>query len=146
DGRSSPALMVLRPGEREPKALTDIEYYARLDAHPTAGVLLAQPERCRNARLIYDLYRVDPRDGGTRRLTHCARYRHAAWHPDGTQIAAVHYGLGRTRLDLLDAKGKRLESLWEATGDEVVGDLDWSPDASTLVAAVWRRESGWNLE
>jgi len=146
DGRSHPALMLLRPGETVPRTLAEVNPYARLDVHPTAGALVAQPERCRNARVVYDLYRVDIATGRVTRLTHCARYRQAVWHPDGARIAAVHHRLGRSRLDALDADGRFVETLWQGTGDEVVGDLDWSADGERIVAAVWRRESGWNLE
>jgi hypothetical protein len=146
DGRSHPALMVLRPGETKPKRLAEVQRSARLDVHPSAGALIAQPERCRNARLTYDLYRVRLRDGDVTRLTRCARYRQAAWHPDGNRIAAVQHQLGRSRLDLLDGEGKFRETLWEGTSSEVIGDIDWSPDGTRLVASVWRRASGWNLE
>ncbi len=146
DGRSPAAIMVLRPGANKPQRLTDIYRYARIDAHPVAGVLLAQPERCRNARLAYDLYRVDVKDGDMTRLTQCARYRHAAWHPDGAHIVAVHSELGQSRLDLLDEKGKFQQTLWQGQDGETIADLAWSPDATQIVASVWRRDSGWNLE
>lgn len=146
DGRSHPALMILRPGDAKPKRLAEVQRGARLDVHPAAGALIAQPERCRNARLTYDLYRVNLSDGDVSRLTHCARYRQAAWHPDGTRIAAVQYELGRSRLDLLDSEGNLRETLWQGTSNDVIGDIDWSPDGSRLVATVWRRANGWNLE
>ncbi|MBI3897941.1 MAG: hypothetical protein HY308_06550 [Gammaproteobacteria bacterium] len=146
DGRNRPAVMVRRPDAKESEHLADVNFGARIDAHPSAGVLVAQPERCRNALIRYDLYRIDPRDGDRKRLTECARYRHAVWSPDGNRIAAVHNADGQTRLDLLDADGKLLESAWQGTDGEVISDLDWSPDGATLVAAVWRRASRWNLE
>ena len=146
DGRNDPALMVLRPGAREPERLARVHYGARLDAHAGAGVLLAQPEVCRNTRYYYDLYRVDPESGRTRRLTRCARYRAAAWSPDGRRIAAVRHELGQSSLDILDDRGRRQERLWDGTADEVVADLAWSPDGASVAAAVWRRESGWNIE
>jgi hypothetical protein len=146
DGRNDPTLLVLRPGAKEPEALAGLHFDARLDAHDTAGILVAQPEVCRNTRYYYDLYRVDARSGSTRRLTDCARYRSAAWSAAGDRIAAVHHELGASRLDLLDADGGFIETLWTGEGDAVIGDLDWSPDGASLVAALWRNGSGWNLE
>jgi hypothetical protein len=146
DGRNDPALMVLRPGARKPERLARVHFGARLDVHPTAGILVAQPELCRNTRYYYDLYRVDARHGRRERLTHCARYRAAAWSPDGKRIAAVHHELGYSSLDVLDRQGQPLERLWSGTSDEIVADLAWSPDGASLAASVWRRESGWNIE
>lgn len=146
DGRNDPVLMVLRPGAERPERLARVHFGARLDAHPTAGVLLAQPELCRNARYYFDLYRVEAGSGRTERLTRCARYRAAAWSPDGKRIAAVHHDLGYSSLDILDDQGHPMERLWSGAGDETVADLDWSPDGKTIVASVWRRASGWNIE
>lgn len=145
DGRNEPALMVRRPGGAIER-LSTLHYDARIDVHTTAGVLVAQPERCGAARLHYDLYRVDATDGTTRRLTRCARYRSAAWSPDATRIAAVHHEMGHSRLDLLDAEGALLETLWRGDGDDTPTELDWSPDGASIAAAVWRPGSGWNIE
>jgi len=146
DGRNDPALRVLRPGAEKPEKLRKIHYGARIDVHPEAGVLVAQPEVCRNARYYYDLYRVDSATGGSTRLTRCARYRSAAWSPDGKRIAAIHHEFGNSSLDVLDASGRPMERLWSGRGDEVVTDIDWSPDGAMIAAAVWRRETGWNIE
>lgn len=146
DGRNDPALMVYRPGAKQPEELAEVHLGARLDVHPTAGVLVAQPEICRNTRYYYDLYRYDAESGSRTRLTHCARYRHAAWSPDGSRIVAVHHALGQSRLDVLGADGRGQEVWWSGANQEVIADLDWSPDGASIAAAVWRRESGWNIE
>lgn len=146
DGRNDPALRVWRAGAAKTEKVRKIHYGARIDAHPTAGVLVAQPEVCRNVRYYYDLYRIDPQDGASTRLTRCARYRSAAWSPDGKRIAAIHHEFGKSSLDILDAGGKPMERLWSGAGDEVVADIDWSPDGSLIAASVWRRETGWNIE
>lgn len=146
DGKSEPALMLLRPGRGQSEHLTDVHYSARFDVHKRAGILLAQPEIRRNAGFYYDLYRVDPRSGRIRRLTHGARYHFAAWSPDGNRIAATRVALGESSLQLLSPKGRLLESLWTGTDAEVVTDIRWSPDGGSLVASVWRPQYGWNLE
>jgi hypothetical protein len=146
DGRNDPALMVWRPGASQAQRVAKVHFGARIDVHPDAGVLVAQPEVCRNARYYYDLYRIDPKTGREDRLTHCARYRVAAWSGNGKRIAAVHHELGHSSLDILDENGVAMERLWSGAGDETLGDLDWSPDGKAIVAAVWRRESGWNIE
>jgi len=146
DGRNDPALRILRSGKKVTEKLRKIHFGARIDVHPEGGVLVAQPEVCRNVRYYYDLYHVDPATGSSTRLTHCARYRSAAWSPDGKRIAAIHDEFGKSSLDILDARGHPMRRLWSGAGDEVVTDIDWSPDGTRIAAAVWRRETGWNIE
>lgn len=145
DGRSEPRLMVLAPGGKAQR-LADVHAGARFDVHPVAGVLVAQPQRYRNANYFYDLYRYDLDSGSRRRLTRGGRYHFAAWSPDGDSIMAVHSEHGRSSLHLLDAKGRRQAVLSELGPDEVISELDWAPDGKSLVAAVWRPAAGWNLE
>ena len=146
DGRSHPALMVWRTGKSAPKKLIDVHQDARFAVHPTAGILLTQIEFFHNTNYYYDLYRVNPESGAIKRLTKGARYRYATWSPYGTRIAAVHNALGVNSLQLLDAQGKISETLWTAPAGEVIAGLNWSPDGTSLVASVWRRTGGWNLE
>ena len=140
-----PRLMLLAPGE-PPRELARVHPEARIDAHPRAGVLLAQPELCDSRNLFYDLYRVDSETGERERLTRCGRYRFAAWSPAGDRIAAVRSEGGRSRLDLLDARGQLLETLWQGEDDTLLAQLDWSPDGAQLVVSTWRPGRGWNLE
>ena len=146
DGKSEPALMRLSPGEASPRWLASVHGGARFDVHPVAGVLLAQPEIFRNANLYYDLYRVDIDSGQTRRLTHGARYRYGVWSPEGDSIIAVHRVLGVSSLHRLTPAGQKLETLWTAHAGEVLAAMSWSPGGASLVAAVWRPVTGWNLE
>ena len=146
DGKSEPALMVLRPGRDRAEHLVDVHTSARFDVNASAGILLAQPEVFHNADFYYDLYRVDMRSGRTQRLTHGGRYHFAAWRPDGKGIAAVREVLGVSSLLRLTPEGKPVETLWTGVDSEVVTDIGWSPDGASLVASVWRPINGWNLE
>lgn len=119
---------------------------ARLHWNRYSGLLLARPEVCHDYDYYFDLYRIDPVSGSVRRLTHCGRYHHAAWSPDGARIAASRIVGARSSLVLLTADGKRVEVLWQARDDTVLGDLDWSPDGARLAAALWRPGRGWAIE
>lgn len=143
DRLDPPALMVWEGGVA--RRLARLHPGARIDVHPEGGVLVAQPEMCENYNLYYDLYQLDLDGGPPRRLTRCQRYRYAAWSPDGSRIAAVAGDGQRQRLDLLDADGALVETVWRGEPREVVSDLDWSPAGDSLLAAVWRR-GNWNLE
>ncbi len=145
DGQSETALMVRDPGGKT-KAISEVHSPARLDIHPEAGILLAQPEICRNARLHYDLFRIDPEHGEQQRLTHCSRYISASWSPDGKQIIAVQNRLGRHALHLLTALGTFKELLWQGEEGITVSQPDWSPNGDAIAASVWRKEHGWELE
>ncbi|HHM04252.1 MAG TPA: hypothetical protein ENJ19_00730, partial [Gammaproteobacteria bacterium] len=146
DGRRRARLMALAPGAPQSRPLTKVTVVAALDSHPEQGLLLSQLELCRATRWYFDLYRVNPANGHRRRLTHCGRYRAAAWSPSGHRIAAVANGLGNNRLVLLDQEGQELDTLWQGTAGEIVLGLDWAPNGDELVAAVWREQGGWNLE
>ncbi len=143
DHRRRPTLMRWRAGA-EPEALLELNEVARLDWHPTAGLLIAQPEVCGLHELYFDLYRYDSTTEDLRRLTHCSRDRFAAWSPDGRQIVAVRTEAGQSRLLRLDATGRELEQLWIAHDGEILGELDWSPDGTTVVAARWQG-GAWDL-
>lgn len=119
---------------------------ARLDWNSHAGLLLARPEICHDYDYYYDLYRLDPLSGKVQRLTHCARYHHAAWSPDGTQIAAARLDGAKSSLVLLDAEGALQQTLWQAHDNSILGALDWSPDGKLIVASLWRSGRGWAIE
>lgn len=145
DGTREPAL-IRQAADGTQRWCTSVHAGAHLTLHQRAGALLAQPEINRNANYFYDLYRVDLKHGGVRRLTQGARYRYAVWNPEGTRILAVHNQGGKHALHLLDDAGKRLEVLWTGEKDVVFADPDWSPDGTSVAMAVWRPQNGWNLE
>lgn len=146
DNMRRPSLMVLRKGSNTPKHLTDIHFSASFDVHNKAGIVLAQPEFCGNAKLYYDLYKVNPKSGWTSRLTRCGQYHAASWSPDGKTIMAARIHHGKSSLVKLNHEGEKPEVLWQATDDTVLGQLDWSPDGGRIVVSVWRPENGWDLE
>jgi hypothetical protein len=126
--------------------LTEVNGSSYLDLHPDAGLLLTQDEFCNNYTIYRDIYRYHEDSNRLERLTECGRYLYASWHPDGEQIFAVHHDAARISLHLLDENAQLKEVLWQATDDEVIGQVDVSPDGQEVVAAVWRRGSGWNIE
>jgi len=109
------------------------------------GILLTQPELCRNARIYYDIYRAGLDGKGLTRLTRCARYRQAVWAAAGKQILAVHNELGLNSLHVLDDKAKLIKVLWQGHDKEQVGHMDWSEETGQLVASIWMKDKGWNL-
>lgn len=131
---------------QEPEIIAEVEFSTRFDVHSTAGLVMAKPQRCRNAALYFDLYHVDLKTGSETRLTKCARYRQVSWSGDGKQMVAVKNSLATNELHLLDASGKYIETLWKGKDSEVVSSIDWSPTDKKLVAAVFRTATGWNLE
>jgi len=126
--------------------IADVHSSASLSLHPQAGMLIAQPEVCRNADVYYDLYRLDVQSGEQQRLTHCARYVSATFAADGQSIYALKNERGHHAIDMLDLQGKRLATLWQGEQGVVLSGLDASFDGKALVAAVWREDGGWNIE
>ncbi len=119
---------------------------ADLDLHPKAGILLTQNEYCNNYTVYKDIYLYDQKTDELERLTECGRYLFASWHPDGRHVVAVHHENGKISLHLLDLQTRQKKVLWQADNAEVIGQVDVSPDGKQLVASMWRRGSGWNLE
>jgi hypothetical protein len=144
-GESHAAIKVI-DGQAPARKLLDVNLDARFSLHPRQGLLITQPEICRNARLYYDIYRADADGEHLQRLTHCARYRYAVWTGKGDQILAVHNELGNNRLDLLDGNGQRIETLWQGKDQEQIGQLTSNAQQPYIVASVWRPAQGWNLE
>jgi Tol biopolymer transport system component len=117
-----------------------------LDVHPTSGLILTQNEYCNNYTIYSDIYSYDKKTKNLKRLTECGRYLYAAWFPDGNQMAAVKNSTGHFELHLLDKQAQLEEVLWQGSDGEIVGQIDVSVDGSNIVAAVWRKSTGWNIE
>ena len=145
DSHQQPAVMVWQAGQGS-RELAKTFAPARLDWSPHAGLLMARPEVCHEYHLNFDLYRVDTDSGAVTRLTRCGRYHYATWSPDGARIAAARMDLGHSSLVLMNADGNGPETLWEAEDGVILGSLDWSPDGSHLVAALWRPGRRWGIE
>lgn len=142
--KNETALMWLPAGGKKAKPITKV-HGNRFDTHKDAGLLLTQLNIVSNTEIFSDIYQVT-RKHKVIRLTHGGRYRSATWSPDGKKIIAVHNQAGNNGLHLLDAKGNILEILWQGKNSEVVGELDWSPDGTQVVAPVWRPDNRWDLE
>ena len=117
-----------------------------LDVHPQSGLLLTQNEYCNNYTIYSDIYLYDKSKDEIKRLTECGRFLFASWFPDGKQIAAVFHDVGHFELQLLDTDAKLKDVLWSGKNGEIVGQIDVSPDGEYIVASVWRKGKGWNVE
>lgn len=145
NGERHPAIRMI-DGNKPAKTLLEVSPHTRFSVNAKQGLLLTQPEICRNARLYFDIYRADADGSHYRRLTHCGRYRYAIWNNTGDRIIAVHNALENNRLDLLDANGHKLKTLWQGKAREQIGQMSMSPSQPNLVASVWRSGDGWDLE
>lgn len=144
DNQSDENWLMYQPTGGKPRRIALVRS-SRFDVHSAAGIVLCQLEVDRNANYYSDLYRIEVPSGRVRRLTAGGRYRFATWSPDGRRVLAVHYALGEHSLQVLDANGTVLETLWRGTEGEVIAAPDWSPDGTSVVAARWRRGGGWDL-
>ncbi len=117
-----------------------------LDVHPQSGLLLTQNEYCNNYEIYSEIYLYDKSNDELKRLTECGRFLFASWFPDGKQIAAVFHDVSNFELQLLDADAKLKKVLWQGKNDEIIGQIDVSPDGNNIVASVWRKGKEWNIE
>lgn len=139
DGHSAPVVTREKAGKRE--RIVGVQASARLALHPQQGLLIAQPERCDAFSVYYDLFKLDA-DNQLVRLTHCGRYRHAVWSPDGSSIAAVRHIAGKPALVLLDASGQWRETLFDAHAGDIISALDWHGDT---IAIVQQHNMQWDI-
>ncbi|HED32880.1 MAG TPA: hypothetical protein ENJ08_01500 [Gammaproteobacteria bacterium] len=119
---------------------------AQIDVHSRSGVLLTQLEFCDEYNIYSEIYILAPGETAAKAITECGRFRSAAWSPDGERIVAVQTDKARSRMVVLDREGKILEQLWVGNNTDIVSQLKWSPDATKILAAVFRTASGWNIE
>jgi hypothetical protein len=144
DGKRRSAL-VHRTRDGSMSTIARLNRGARFSVHPQAGIVVAQPEVCREYRTYYDLYLIRHGERRMRRLTHCSRYRDVAWHPDGRRLAAIRIDNGRSHLDLLAADGSQLQSMAASGADSLLAQPDWSPDGERMVLVRTARGRGGNL-
>lgn len=131
-------------GKTEP--LISLNSVINLDVHPESGLLLTQNEFCNNYTIYSDIYSYDKKNDRLKRLTECGRYLYASWFPNGKQMAAVKHDTGHFELQVLDEQAQLKDVLWRGSDGEVIGQIDIAPDGETIVASVWRKSSGWNIE
>lgn len=145
DAQSEPTVRRLRQ-DGSHQVLFPARRVKHMDWHEQSGLLLNREAVCDNVKLYTDLYLWHPGDRSPTRLTRCGRYRIAAWRPDGGAIAALQLDEGASRLLLLSARGDSPELLAELPSGQAIGYMAWAPDGASIVAAVKREQSGWNLE
>jgi len=145
DFESHNKLMLIKNGSNKAIKFKDINS-DRFDLHPEAGILTAQIDLTKNTNFFSDLYTIDLNSRKIKRITYGKRYTYATWSPDGTQIIAVQNHEGNKSLHLLSRSGEYIETLWRGQNEEVISQPDWSPDGKTIVAAVWRKNTQWNIE
>ncbi len=145
DGFTPKAIWSMNLETQKKSHIADI-YGDTFDYHPQLGILISQSDIIENIKSYFDLYIISEKTGKQQRLTHNARYGKATWSPDGANIAAVKTLQAKHQLDLLSNTGKFLETLWQTDEEVYLGDIDWSPFEPKIVAAVWRKPQGWNIE
>lgn len=140
-GHQRPEL-VKRMSNGQVRSLAQLNPGARFSVHPAAGVVVAQPEVCRERRIYFDLFLLAPDQGRLKRLTRCARYREVAWHPGGRRLAAIRHEQGLAYLDLLNAEGQLIQALPSPPGAGLIAHPDWAPDGKRLVVTASRSAGG----
>jgi len=145
DASSRPQIRRIR-ADGSSESLIDGRGVQEMHWHDEAGLLLSKYAVCDNTNVYADLYQWKPGMQSARRLTHCGRYTFAAWRPDGQAIAAIRSEYGVNSLMLLDTSGKMISVLADIPMGDALGSIAWSPDGTSLVAAIYRKQTGWNLE
>ena len=158
NGKVEPSIERIDTNQQQHTVAT-VHGFSQFDWHNKQGILLSRLEICDNTKIYADLYRWNNNIKGWDRLTQCGRYPRVAWRSDGKYIVAVHVEKGLTNLELLDASGKLMIKLPTFPDGDSIGDIDWYAPANeppgegmdaavngVIVAAIKRKQTGWNLE
>ncbi|RDH82607.1 MAG: hypothetical protein DIZ80_09995 [endosymbiont of Galathealinum brachiosum] len=127
-------------------SITDVHRDAKLDNHPVSGTLITQNEYCDEYNINSDIYIVENGSDELKRITQCGRYRSASWSADGESIVAVKLDKAKSQLVLLNKRGEIIKHLWKGNDTDIVTQLKCSPSGDYIVAAVFRKDKGWNIE
>ncbi len=128
------------------RVVSEVSSRAKINTHKTAGVLVTQNEFCDEYNINSDIFIIEKNNSNIRRVTECGRYRSASWTADGKQIIAVKVSKGISQLVLLNIQGEVIKNLWQGNSTDIVSQIKVSPAANKLIAAVFRKTSGWNIE
>ncbi len=158
NGKIEPTIERLDTNQQQ-HTVAPVQGFNQFDWHDKQGILLSRLEICDNTNIYADLYRWNSNIKGWDRLTQCGRYPRVAWRSDGKYLVAVHVEKGLTNLEILDGAGKLMVKLPVLPDGDSIGDVDWYVPASgrlnegkdtassgVIVAAIKRKQTGWNLE
>jgi len=126
--------------------LSEVHDGAEINTHAIAGVLIIQDENCDEYNINSDLYVLKKGDAEPVRLTECERYRSASWSADGQSIYAVKVDKGKSYLQMLNSQGEKVKDLWQGNDTDIITQLRRSPSGAKLLASVFRKDHGWNIE
>lgn len=146
NGEDRPEISLLNPQHGEWQPLMASKDISDMSSHPQSGLAASRIIHYADGRSYNDLFIF--RDGQWQQLTERQRFRKVRWMPDGRQLVASRKVAGISELWLLDVQTQKQEPvrLWRGDSDTVLGAFDISPTGKDLVAAVKRRQQGWNLE
>lgn len=111
-----------------------------------SSLLITQMEYCDEYNLYNEIFKLDMTGGRLQQLSYCGRYQNAITSTDGQRILALKVDSGISELQLLDEKGQLLQSLYQSELSETISQIKWSADEQSVLAAVFRENSGWNIE
>lgn len=107
-------------------------------------IVFSQSETYRSFSLYSDLYVLGFGDGNhsAERMTHGMRLGYPDMSPDGSDVACVKEGLGKTELGIYSPDSRTFTPL--ITGDDYTrfSSPRWSPDGSRIVFSAFR-PGGW---
>lgn len=113
--------------------------------HQDKGLLIGQAQVCDNTSTYNDILLLPPQAHIPKRITHCARIKHAVWSADGMGFYAVQTGDGRSTLSSISLNGE-ITPLLPTRPGEVLGQISASPTGDTLALQIKTTRTGWNIE
>ncbi|MDX1590085.1 MAG: hypothetical protein R3296_14215 [Oleiphilaceae bacterium] len=142
DGHSP--VQLVRYSDQGREVLTRVHEPGPMDVDEQERVLVAGVSRRVDNRSLGDIWLWQPGEGW-RALTDRSRYREARWLGE-ERIIARRMVDGQVELDLMDAQGQWLETLWQGRPGEVLESFAVAPGGEFLVAGFKAADSpGWQI-
>ncbi len=139
------------------KKVTDVHSRARVNAglseqpsvfgkNSESSLLITQMEFCDEYNLYNEIFKLDIAERRLQQLSHCGRYQSAIASADGQRILALKVDNGISLLQMLNANGELMHTLYQSRLSEIISQIKWSADEQSVLAAVFRENIGWNIE
>ncbi len=147
-------IALYKVGEDGNTKIIDVHPRAHINAGHASGnekqasnsLLITQMEFCDEYNLYNEIFKLDIAKGQLQQLSHCGRYQTAIASADGQRILALKVDNGISLLQILDANGELLHTLYQSELSEIISQIKWSVDEQTVLAAVFRENRSWNIE
>jgi hypothetical protein len=129
-----------------PRAMVNAGLTTTAQKQGVGSLLITQMEFCDEYNLYNEIFKLDIAEAELKQLSHCGRYQTAIASADEQRILVLKVDQGISLLQILNADGELLKTLYQSDLTEIISQIKWSEDEQSVLASVFRENRGWNIE